>query len=264
MKRKYTFNKTTVNKYCSNGIWDSGKSDNIETEIYSFLYDPEFEKHLEILIREVPQIESNIGDLFRIMEYYMEPEQDANQESFLAITLHAELKRLHFLQKIIESPDNKFEKVEIIVNQKPTSPLNSDFIISEIELNRLLIEGLLRDFKTYFNTNFQRLFFSYFNRELNLESITTTELLKITKQLESSEFNYKSYRINLEKEMIQVVLDYLNNETGLNPRNLKMTKPLATVIYYILSIFKVITKPQKESDITAYIRDMHKNPKLSI
>lgn len=261
---KYTFSKTTVNKYCSNGVWNPGKSDRIETNIDSFLYDPEFEKHLETLIREVPQIEDNIGDLFRIMEYYMEPEQYANQESFLRVNLYEELKRMHFLQKIIESSDRKFEKVEIIVNQKPTNPLNSDFITSEVELNKLLIEGLLKNFKTYFEAYFQPLFFSLFNRNLTLEGITAAELQELTKQLETSNFNYKSYRINLEKEMIQVILDYLNNETTLNPKDLKMTKPLATVIYYILSIFKVITKPQQESDITNYIRDMHKNPKLSI
>src|SRR5690606_14290486 len=129
----------------------------------------------------------------------------------------------------------------IIVNQKPTSPLNSDFIVSELELNKILLDGLLSDYKKYFNDTYQDLFFSLFNHSLVLENITAHELNKLVKKLEADDFNYKSYRINLEKEMIQVVLNYLNNETNLNPKNLKMTKPLATVIYYILSVFKVIT-----------------------
>lgn len=46
-----------------------------------------------------------------------------------------------------ESPDRKIDKVEIIVNQKPTSPLSADFLSSEIELNKILIDGLLNDYK---------------------------------------------------------------------------------------------------------------------
>lgn len=261
---RYTFSKKTVNKYCGNQIWDYGTSDLIEFEIDSFLYDDKFEKFLEIMILKVPQIEDKIGDLLRIMEYYLEIEQDGDQYSFLTSELLQPLNRMHYLQKIVESPDSTFEKVEIIVNQKPFNPLNSDFITSELELNKILINGLLRDLKAYFNDTYQHLYHTAFNRVLALENITAKELKEILKKLEIEEFNYKAYKINFEKEMIQVVLDYLNNETNLNPKGLKMTKPLATVIYYILSVLKVITKPQKEGDITNYIRDMHKNPKIHI
>lgn len=59
-----------------------------------------------------------------------------------------------------------------------------------------------------FNDTYQDLFFNLFNCSLILENITVYELNKFVKKLEIEDFNYKAYKVNFEKEMIQVVLDY--------------------------------------------------------
>src|SRR5690606_28611876 len=86
--------------------------------------------------------------------------------------------------------------------------------------------------------------------------LTTREILDLLKSVPerpekySAESRYRDYKLRL-------ILDYLNNETDVNPRRSKMPKKAATIIYWLLRLFYLVSEPSKEAH--KYIISLNNN-----
>lgn len=270
MDTKYKFSLKKVSKYCLNGYglanYECETSDIIQNEIYSPIYHPEYKDLVEKLIKEFPVLKPHIEDLFFIMEHHLIPAHEYDVVYHHAIYLYDEIKRIYFLRNLLEVEEkkSKLSQVDLIIYLRENAPLDSDFVLSDMHLNEKIIKIVLKEYLENFNANFSKYLSSLYYID-NVENIPLKELRGIRDHLYSTKLlKYNTFKTDIEKEIAEILYDFLIDNTDLNPKDVKVSKQLAIVIYSLLCIFKVFTKSEEPPNIAEYIRDILKNPKRKI
>lgn len=224
------------------------------------------ERHVNILENKFPNFNSHKGNLFFIITNYLDYVHSDNNMSLLSDhILYEEFKRMHFLQELLESDDNKLKNYEITIANINDSPLASDFIIkSDPTLNRLLIKSILKSYKIYFKNNMD---FRYYNSSLptlinRKRNISAKGLREIKDELKIDYSLLNKLKRNQEKEIVEILYEYIINETDLGPKdNEQIPGGIAILIYSLLLIFNAIDKPQPDNKRSQYIINTYKHNK---
>src|SRR5690606_20101288 len=150
---------------------------------------------------------------------------------------------------------NSFDKFEVVVKHKSDTEDESNYNFPSY-CSGILIHAIYEALRADMYNRGNGLV--YQNAEFLTKDykLTTEELLDLLKSFSppppkySAEAGYRDHKIRL-------LLEYLNNETDINPRKKAMPKKAADIIYWVLYLFYIIQETPK--DTTKYITSLNNN-----
>jgi len=231
--------------------------DNVEHRKKMFAHVKQASNQFEIAASQLRGYEEHLGNLLYIAEPsttvgLLEEDFSLQSENINNIIREENLE-LYKMLRIIES--DSFDNYEIVVRHKYNSKDESNYDFPSY-CSSILIPAIYEALRADMYNRGNGLV--YRNAEFLTKDykLTTQELLDLLERFPkapekySAESRYRDYKLRL-------ILDYLNNETDVNPRNSKMPKKAAIIIYWLLRLFYLVPEPSKEAH--KYIISLNNN-----
>lgn len=213
---------------------------------------------LELAAQEIPE---HIGNILYLAEPYtfisggMSP-----QDIYFMKHVHNDLMNLYKLLKLAENENELLNKFELSIKYIPKNEHHLNF---RSETPNLLKVSVSKVYEVYYQELFDYYYgvypdvgdFLYRNPKPKPEQVLeVAERYRIRIRKNAPEASLRDHKLKL-------LLEYLNNETDLNPNRKSMPNKIAFIIYWALLLFNIIEK-QKAGTENGYIVSLNNNVNL--